>query len=728
MHSTGNRQPTTDNRFAADYRLLLFALALCAGILVCTLKLWQADLRVPLVYYGEAKYNALLIKTVMDHGWHLRNPSMGMPDGLDLRDVPMSDNNLHIAAIKLLGLFSTRYGRVLNLFFLLTFPLVTASALYVLRHFGVSRLSAVFAALLYTFLPYHFVRGEHHLFLAAYFTVPLAVMMVLWVAAGAVAPRSRKMAASVGICLVLGATGTYYAFFTCFFLLVAGGLAAAQHRRLRLLAMPCVLVAILFGGLVINLLPSILYLRERGDTPVVQRQTYEAEIYALRIGQLLLPVSGHRLFPFAAVKAAFNQRVFINENDDATLGAIGSIGFLSLFGWLLFRKPEHERIDEDGTGGALSRLSILNLAALLLGTFGGVGALVALLVTTKIRAYNRLSVFIAFFSLMGLALLLDRFARRHITTPARRMGFAATLAVALALGLLDQTTPAFVPEYAKIIREFNSDAAFMRQIQSTMPSKSMIFQLPFVPFPEYPKVGNMYDYDHARGILHTQGLQWSYGAMKGREGEIWQRQTSAQPTPEMLETIALSGFQGLYLNRNGYRDNPSSVENELTAALGKPRFVSEDGKLLFFDLRGFEAQLRGKYAADWEARRENAMHPLITLWTEGFSDQEGPPDNSFRWSRAEGELRVTNGAPRARRVRIELAVQTENDANLWISGPLWNESFRTNAQPTRIERELTIPPGTHAIRFRSDGRRVIAPGDFRTLIFKVSRFRMTPVE
>jgi phosphoglycerol transferase len=191
MHSTGNRQPTTDNRSATDYRLLLLALALCAGILVCTLKLWQADLRVPLVYYGEAKYNALLIKTVMDHGWHLRNPSMGMPDGLDLRDVPMSDNNLHLAAIKLLGLFSTRYGRVLNLFFLLTFPLVTASALYVLRHFGASRLSAVFVALLYTFLPYHFVRGEHHLFLAAYFTVPLAVMMALWVAAGAVAPRSR---------------------------------------------------------------------------------------------------------------------------------------------------------------------------------------------------------------------------------------------------------------------------------------------------------------------------------------------------------------------------------------------------------------------------------------------------------------------------------------------------------------------------------------------------------
>ena len=717
MHSTDNRQLATGNwLLATGPRLLLLTLALSIGILVCTLKLWQAELRVPLVYYGEAMYNALLVKTVMDHGWHLRNPSMGMPDGLDLRDVPMSDNNLHIAGIKLLGLFSKRYGRVLNLFFLLTFPLTAASALLVLRHFGVSPLPAIFAALLYTFLPYHFVRGEHHLFLAAYFTVPLAVMMTLWAAAGAIELRSRKMAASAAICLVLSATGTYYAFFACFFLLAAGALAVAQRRRWRLLLAPCLLTAILFGGLVINLLPSILYLRERGDTPVVQRQTYEAEIYALRIGQLLLPVSGHRLFPFAAVKAAFNQRVFINENDDATLGAIGSIGFLGLFGWLLFRKPAHDRIDEDGTGGALSRLSVLNLAALLLGTFGGLGALVALLVTTKIRAYNRLSIFIAFFSLMGLAMLLDR------------IGFAAGLAVALALGVLDQTAPAFVPEYAKIIREFKSDEDFMQRIQAAMPAGAMIFQLPFVPFPEYPRVGKMYDYDHARGFLHTRGLRWSYGAMKGREAEIWQRQTSAKPTPEMLETIALSGFQGIYLNRNGYNEAPSRAESELLAALGKPAFESEDGKLLFFDLRPFEAQLRGKYAADWESRREEALHPLIVLWGEGFSDQEGPPENSFRWSRAEGELRVTNGAARARRVRIELAVQTENEANLWISGPVWNEAFRTSAQPLRIERELTLPPGTHAIRLRSDGRRVIAPGDFRTLIFKVSQFRLLPVE
>ena len=76
---------------------------------------------------------------------------------------------------------------ILNLFYLLTFPLVTLSAMFVLRQFGISQLSAIFAGVLYSVMPYHFVRGQHHLFLSAYFLVPLAVMVALWIATGKLA-------------------------------------------------------------------------------------------------------------------------------------------------------------------------------------------------------------------------------------------------------------------------------------------------------------------------------------------------------------------------------------------------------------------------------------------------------------------------------------------------------------------------------------------------------------
>jgi phosphoglycerol transferase len=344
-----------------------------------TLKLWQADLRVPLTYYGEANYNAMLVKGILDFGWHVDNPAMAAPGELNLRDVPMMDNNLLFAMIKLIGLFTKDYGLTLNLFYLLTFPLVTLSAMFALRQLGISKLSALFASVLYSMLPYHSDRGLHHLFLSAYFLVPLAVLVTLWLAMGRLTLvdattgkfrlnwREPKLQASVVICLLISAGGTYYAFFTCFFLVVAAGIAAISRRNRRCLVLPAAMIAVIFGGLMANLLPSVLHLRQHGDTPIVRRASIDAELYSFRLSQLLLPVTGHRVALMAKLKAAFNQRQFINENDTSTLGLIGVAGFVFLFGWLLIRKPEFGRLETDGSGGLLSHLSIMNLAAILLG-------------------------------------------------------------------------------------------------------------------------------------------------------------------------------------------------------------------------------------------------------------------------------------------------------------------------------------------------------------------------
>ena len=88
------------------------------------MQLWQTDLRLPFAYRGEALYNGVLIKGILEQGWHLSNPALGAPTGLDLRDVPMSDNNLHFALIWPLRLVTSNYARAMNAYFLLTFPLV----------------------------------------------------------------------------------------------------------------------------------------------------------------------------------------------------------------------------------------------------------------------------------------------------------------------------------------------------------------------------------------------------------------------------------------------------------------------------------------------------------------------------------------------------------------------------------------------------------------------------
>src|SRR5487761_1870103 len=70
--------------------------------LVRILKLWRADLRVPLSISWDALLTQMWVKGVCEHGWYLHNPDLGAPGGMDMHDFSMADN-LHFLLLKLLG-------------------------------------------------------------------------------------------------------------------------------------------------------------------------------------------------------------------------------------------------------------------------------------------------------------------------------------------------------------------------------------------------------------------------------------------------------------------------------------------------------------------------------------------------------------------------------------------------------------------------------------------------
>src|SRR5215510_12956346 len=229
------------------------ALALCLLILVWALDLRHAHYRIPFTYQGDAMFYHLLIKGMIDNGSQLESGSLGAPGKLDLRDTPNSDNNFYLALLKLMTLVTSHYPLVLNFFFLMSFPLTVVITLFILRRFDVSWGAAIFASLLYTFLPFHFTRGQHHLFLSAYYFIPPVVMVALWICRGELFLSNEKPKESVGaetsrlralrrnpkfifsliLCLLVGSAGYYYAFFSCFFLLGAGALAAMRGKDAR---------------------------------------------------------------------------------------------------------------------------------------------------------------------------------------------------------------------------------------------------------------------------------------------------------------------------------------------------------------------------------------------------------------------------------------------------------------------------------------------------------------
>lgn len=558
------------------------------------MRLWQCDLRIPFTYFGDGVFTSLAIKGTIDHGWWWFNPSLGAPGSLNFGAFPALDNTQFLI-IKAISLFTGNYALTLNLFYLLTFPLTTVASLYVFRKLNFSYAAALVGGLLYTFLPYHFFRS-YQLHMASYYLLPLMILVVLWVLAGdsiVFRPRATggwpklhfgfKTIFALVVSILVGGCGIYYPFFSCFFLLLAGVIGSLQSRRIHHLLSALVLVAVISGTVLISMTPLLLYQRSHGRASLGARSVADAEVMGLKVAQLLLPIGGHRIPRLAALRARYNLSPLTNENDTSSLGVIGAIGFLWLLVRLFYQQPASPLLDH---------VSWLNIFGVLFGTIGGFVALFSLLISPQIRAPNRISPFIAFFSLLAATFLVDhgyKWLERH----KKHLLGAAFASVLIVIGVLDQTTTIFffIPEYKKIEVEYRSDAEFVGRIESALPNGAMVFQLPYMTFPEHGPLHRMtQDFEHVKPYLHSTKLRWSYGAINADQNDTWQRTVVVKPVPEFIDEIVANGFSGVYINRNGYADGAASLEAQLKTLLGGSPITNRDGTLLFFSLANHSSQ------------------------------------------------------------------------------------------------------------------------------------------
>jgi phosphoglycerol transferase len=710
--------------------------ALCLAALAVFLDLSHAELRVPFQYEKDALFTQLWVKTLVENGWYLHNDRLGAPSALDLHDFPMSDN-LHFLLLRLGALVCEDPALLCNLFFLATFPLAALTSLFVLRSVGMGLGPAVAASVLFAFAPYHFFRGQGHLFLSGYFLVPLAVLVMVWIFSRRPCffawdesqehytrqVRCQRSFTSLAIAAFLGAGGVYYAYFACCLLGVAGLSASWRRRRWQPLVASGILIVIISLSVLANLTPNLLYHLWHGPNPdAVVRQPGAAEIYGLKIAQLLLPIEQHRLTPFASLRSAYTTSRLpqVSLSEKTPLGVLPGLGFVLLLGRLLASKPRR-------WPGLLDAFGTLNGGAVLLSLMGGFGALIALGLPW-IRCYERIAIYIAFWSTGAVFFALDQASRRSVK-PVARWSFPALLAMLLAFGLADQVPPHLLENQASVAEAYRNDGDFVAGIEAVLPPGALVFQLPYMPFPENGPLHRMLDYDHLRGYLHSRNLRWSYGAVKGRTGDAILRSIAQKPMDGFLQSVAFAGFQGIYLDRFGFAELGTQTEAELRRLVDPTPLVSRDQRLVFFNLTSYAEQLRRRFTtAEWQAARERVLHPLTIAWRPGFSIPEGTPENNWRWCGAEGDLEVENPScqPRHAVLRLTCSTGRAQAATLRITGPELSGRWEVSVRPTRIVQPLTIPPGRHVLHFACDAARVVVPTDGRELVFRVENLAIGP--
>jgi phosphoglycerol transferase len=710
------------NRRWSEAAMYVISFLLGVWIAERLMRLRHADIHVPFIYGGDGLFYSVLIKAILKNGWYLNNPDIGAPYGAEMHDFPQPDN-FHYFLMKMMGWFLSDWAAVYNTFFLLTFPLTTFAALYVFRRFGVDRGPATLGALLYTFTFFHMSRNLQHLQYTAYYPVPLMVMVMLWICSGKLSLESIKQEFatrpfwktkwfwSLLILLLISSTGgAYYSFFAMMILVSVAIYLAIRRRSWKEALLPMAASAVLFGAFLINVSPNLIYRMKNGASIATMRLPGESEFYGLKIAQLLVPANEHRIKLFARIKTRYNATPLSNENTDSSLGIMGSLGFLFLIAWALYR---NERTDDDHPLGIFNHLSILNISATLIGTIGGFGSLFAHLIMPQIRAYNRISVYIAFFSLFTFILLLNALLRKYFQSGALRIVSYVLIAALIVLGVLDQTKKYILPDFKVTKAEFEADREFIKRIEAQTPPGSMIFQLPYTSFPEGTS------YDHLRAYLHSDHLRWSYGAMKGRSSDAWQLAATSLPNPEMIETIAAAGFAGVFIDRIFYPDQGQKIEADVAALAETPPLISNQGRFVYFDLSKYRAKLIEK-----NVDQQKALYPLLTYWRGKFYPVDSP--TAHRWCKTTGELEIENRLDRVRKVSLDFTVAGMSEGNLDLESAAFTKKLRLSPEPTTVQTNLTVPPGKLVIRFTSDIPPVAPTStDPRTLSFYLTQFRLT---
>lgn len=587
--------------FGKWQREMLWLLAVVSVTAICCIgvfHLWETDLNVMLDVQEDSIGLATLAKDYISG--ISRNELLLMP----FENVVHSSIDsafTHRLLLRVIAMFSSSFGLACNILYLLGYVLVAVSMGIVLRIMGIHGAIAGTLGIVYTFLPYHYLRGESHIYLGMYYMVPFSCLIIFQVLQGKVylsrenlEIRNKRFLSLMLAVILLAITDIYYMVFTCILLVSAGFIKSVWERKFPYFNTSIVLCAVMLAIVIITNVPYLFALLngEQAEASIINRNLGDLELFALRITQLLLPIQGHRISFLNLIRKQYDRSIPDTESRMVSLGLIMSAGFLIslFFGWI------HDRQTEDGK--KLKSLGMLNLCCILFSTVGGFQVFIGM-ISPVIRCYNRMSVFIATFSMMTIAVLLQALYQKWIEIRWKTSTFFLFLLLLLGGGIYDQTKQFDRLKYQENLELDRNTRDMVQQMEDILPKGSLIFMLPALYENEDAKIYQMRNYEQQWPVLYSDSLRWSATDSLGikDKNRQWKKALSVMETYQMLENVCAVGFDGVWMDENGY--DPAEfleIQKELEHCLGKPLLTSASGKQAYYSLDLFRGKMNEKYS------------------------------------------------------------------------------------------------------------------------------------
>ncbi|MFV0458996.1 MAG: hypothetical protein ACK5MT_09550 [Actinomycetales bacterium] len=610
--------PSSETDAAAPEQTSWAWYALAAGLALAhallAVRIWNGGLGTPISYDGDGVAVLAHATTAARQGWYEFEPHLGWPHGQTYHDFPTAEN-LHMAVFAVLGKL-WQPVTVVNVYFLAGFALAAPLALRLFRAIGLRPIMATVMAVLWATAAYHYWRGIPHLFLASYWVLPPA-LLVVWRSARAEPVWRRapgrygkwRPVSTVAAFVLLGIASTYYSVFVGALLGIAAVACLVQRAGWRAVLSPLVAGLVLVAVMLANMATDIAYARSLPANPVgLTRSAGDVEAFGLRLTQLLLPTDDHWFGPARRLSDYFFRTIPIPVGP--SLGLVASAGLVLLAVVIVLRILG--RGPQTASAGRLSTLAFLTLGAIAMATVGGGSETIALL-TPNLRGWDRMLIVVAAFALAALGLVLDSTGRSPSPTAIRHRPRVATMLAlgVLAIGLIDQVPWYDTTSQAEMRSAWESDRGYLADLETQFGASATIAQLPWRGFPETGPLNGTADTDPLRLFVASKdGPSFSFGGIRGRPQADWWQPMSTRAMPQQLRQLAAIGFTVVSLDRTAAGAQADDQEAALTAALGPAAVTSPDGRYLAWSLASADRQLhRGHDDAAIEAAAADLTTP-----------------------------------------------------------------------------------------------------------------------
>lgn len=577
--------------------ILLFC-GILSFVLFVVYRAWRINWNIP--YTGLSADGMLTVASVgnFKNGysfWDLSN----FNSHLDKATIIQQEGIITSFIVYIFSHIFSSIGHVVNGYYYLTYVLVGIFSYITFHRIGINRWVAFGGGILYTLLPYHYEKiGYGHISFASYFFVPIVCGEIILLMNNDYKQRKNEIILVSLVCFMMTGISLYYACFSLIILVfVFVYLIINDKSKIRY----CILF---FICTVLGIVISIFIFMHQssrslsGAVSTSVRDMGHMLAQSLNIFSLGVPVINH------PIKAVSDLGWKLYSENLATwsvmpLGALCFGGLLISIGTVMICRNKHDEI--------IYKCGLINIFLLIVSSVGGLATLIAI-VNASIRNFTRMSIFIAYFSVLTICCCLDYVVKRARSQKLTLVTAYIVTFVLLLAGIYDISSPS-IAEYARYDSTVESYFAnpyieteeiylsyqeFFEKINSKAPKQVLLYPcLELFKYTKYTKSGEKIDaFDALAAQLYAPDIEWDNGIYINSDlGYRWIYMQDNSTVEEYFDFAVSLGNEGIVVDV-AVLDTFEGLDKEhiLNRLYEIADYSEEDstGELIYFDLSSYK--------------------------------------------------------------------------------------------------------------------------------------------